>query len=135
MGIFDKLKFWKKEDEFDFDKLAGDTSTGLPDESKPMQDDLGLGKSSLDKEPEMPGMPKTEPSTSPFDQPKTEPVTPQPTQPTGDVQSYQLPNRDLELINSKLDTIKAILMSLDQRTANLEKVAGVEQEREKKRLW
>jgi len=133
MGVFDKIKFWKKEDEFDFDKLAGESSSSLPDESRPMQDDLGLGESELSKEPEMPGMPKTEPSASPFDQPKPEPAQQQ--APTGNVQDYSLPNRELELINSKLDTIKAILRSLDQRTANLEKVAGVEQEKEKNRLW
>ena len=39
--------------------------------------------------------------------------------------------RDLELINSKLDTLKAILGSMDQRIANLEKAAGVE----KKSQW
>ncbi|MBU1111164.1 MAG: hypothetical protein ABIG93_02085 [archaeon] len=131
MGVFDKLKFWKKEDEFDFDKLAGEESSNMPDESRPMQDDLGLGQSALSGEPEMSGMPKNEPRTSPFDQPKPE----QPQTPRGNVQDYSLPNRELELISSKLDTIKAILRSLDQRTANLEKVAGVEQEKEKNRLW
>ena len=42
--------------------------------------------------------------------------------------------RDLELISSKLDTIKAMLASLDQRTANLERAAGVQQQR-RERLW
>ena len=42
--------------------------------------------------------------------------------------------KDLELISSKLDTIKAMLASLDQRTANLERAAGVEQQR-RERLW
>lgn len=44
----------------------------------------------------------------------------------------QISPRDIELLNSKLDTLKAILNSMDQRIANLEKAAGVEQ---KKTLW
>lgn len=40
--------------------------------------------------------------------------------------------RDIELISSKLDTIKAILNSMDQRIASLEKAAGIEQ---KKMPW
>lgn len=37
--------------------------------------------------------------------------------------------RDMELLNSKLDTIRAMLGSLEQRMANLEKVLGAEQKR------
>lgn len=44
----------------------------------------------------------------------------------------QISSRDIELLNSKLDTLKAILNSMDQRIANLEKAAGVEQ---KKMPW
>ncbi len=40
--------------------------------------------------------------------------------------------RELELINSKLDTLKAILQSFEQRLANLERAAGVEK---RERLW
>ncbi len=40
--------------------------------------------------------------------------------PTSFPQSVE-PNKDMELINSKLDTIKAVLSSMDQRLANIEK--------------
>ncbi|MFH1682415.1 MAG: hypothetical protein ABIA37_01330 [Candidatus Woesearchaeota archaeon] len=40
--------------------------------------------------------------------------------------------RELELINSKLDMLKSILNSIDQRIANLERAAGVPQ---KKMPW
>lgn len=43
-----------------------------------------------------------------------------------------LSSRDIDLLNSKLDTIKALLNSLDQRLASLERIAGVEQ---KKMPW
>src|SRR3989344_5870234 len=41
-------------------------------------------------------------------------------------QQQSLDKREMELINSKLETIKAILNSMDQRLSNLEKAAGVE---------
>ena len=45
-------------------------------------------------------------------------------------------SRDLELLNSKLDTVKALLASLDQRLANLERAAGVQPSRQQQqRLW
>ena len=52
-----------------------------------------------------------------------------------DLQASQqqfLDKREMELINSKLETIKAILNSMDQRLSNLEKAAGVEP---KQKLW
>ncbi|MBR9683388.1 hypothetical protein GOV03_02510 [Candidatus Woesearchaeota archaeon] len=96
-------KIFGKKDELGLDE------TPLPDESS-----LDLGGEPTNPElpahltepaPEMPGAPRT-PGT--------------------------ISSRDLELINSKLDTIKAILGSVDQRIANLEKIAGVEQ---KKMPW
>jgi hypothetical protein len=43
-------------------------------------------------------------------------------------------SKDIELINSKLDTLKAILTSMDQRLSNLERNSGNEQQ-QKQRLW
>jgi len=42
-------------------------------------------------------------------------------------------SKDIELINSKLDTLKAILTSMDQRLSNVERNTGNEQQ--KQRLW
>jgi len=37
-------------------------------------------------------------------------------------------SREMDLIISKLDTIRALLASMEQRLANLEKIAGQEEE-------
>lgn len=41
-------------------------------------------------------------------------------------------SRDLELINSKLDTLKAMLAAVEQRLANLEQAMAAEK---KQKLW
>lgn len=140
MGVLDKVMFWKKNDDFDFDKL---TDTKF-DDSKPLQDGLSSDQSSSD--PFGTQNNQTDPISS-LSQQQTPPTqqssfqqnnqfqnNQQPQQHNPDF-NYQLPNRELELISSKLDTIKAILMSLDQRTSNLEKVAGVDKKKEEHNLW
>ena len=118
MGMFSKLKFWKKEDDFDFDSLA----------SKEMAKDF----------PPIGTPPPVTSERSPFDEldRRSDPFSSQPEeispslvpQATRDLGS----KRDMELMNSKLDTIKALLQSLDQRLANLEKGPGSQ---DRKRLW
>tara|TARA_Y100000310_G_C20238641_1_gene603556 strand:+ start:101 stop:523 length:423 start_codon:yes stop_codon:yes gene_type:complete len=140
MGIMDKVKFWKKNDEFDFDKIAGkEMNSGVPG----LHEDLGLGQDQLGLD----NKPLEMNETSPFadlDQktnPRADPLTPAPPNenPTPEKPKLNLSStpgsgkRDLELINSKLDTIKALLASLDQRVANLEKAAGSPSKPEK--LW
>jgi len=123
MGLFGKLAFWKKDD-LDFDRLAQkDLDLGMGKGGAPIQDDLGLeekspfGDKSTDfEQPSSPFTPRT-PAASPLYQ----------------TQTARTPDRDLELISSKLDTVKAILTSMDQRIANLERAAGVEKNKE--RLW
>ena len=133
MGFLDKIKFWKKEDDFgDFDNKIDQHMEKSDDLFK--GDDLGL-----DQKP--PGLGEK----SPFDQPtETHPDllagTP-PEQPAAfqAQQQMQAPSgtdtgkRDLELLSSKLDTIKAILNSMDQRIANIERSAGTVKKEEK--LW
>lgn len=133
MGILNKLMFWKKEDEFDFDETA-EKELDFPKE----EDEFNLDQqpSELDE-----GFPAEEhPSAPPFSEPQV------PGRSRGQRDSLSQPSsayahrepvagtrdRDLELIQSKLDTLKAILTSLDQRMANLERAAGVEK---KERLW
>jgi hypothetical protein len=125
MGIFDKFAFWKKkEDDFDIDSLAS-KEMGLP------HDELGL-----DQQP--PGLDEK----SPFDEPIPKEASPyrqqqQYQQPAAPANKYQAPNdelKDIELLSSKLDTIKALLNSLDQRLANVERSMVTEQ-KQKQRLW
>ena len=127
MGIVDKLMFWKKDDELDFDKIAdqeinrGD-NLGTPDPTMDLdqqqKDSLGLNEKTLFED--------TIPPTDTLTRPTT--LTAQTATATENVEVTQ----HLELINSKLDTVKVILNSLDQRLANLEKNSGVEK---KERLW
>ena len=122
MGFLDKVKFWKKKDDFDFDDAVSKQSA-LP------ADDLGLNQPT--------GLEETSPFaqdaqqaglSTPTMQTPTPPLEVEPTKstPTGS------PLRDVDLLNSKLDTIKALLTSLDQRTANIERNLGQEQ---KQKLW
>ena len=130
MGIFDKLAFWKKDKELDFDRLAEkELNRGVGADGMPLQDDFGLEEKSPF------GEKATEfgKGTDPFSSSEKSGLrlgsqtgaAPAPPYPEG--------ARDLELISSKLDTIKALLNSLDQRVANLERNA-LEKKKEPK-LW
>jgi len=128
MSVFSKLAFWKKKDDLDFDNLAQkDLNLGLGEGGAPIQDNLGLGEKSPFGEPHQDLSHQQDPFAP--QQPQTAlPTKPTPTPPSGLGEG-----RDLELISSKLDTVKAILTSMDQRIANLEKAAGVDKSKE--RLW
>ncbi|HLC97443.1 MAG TPA: hypothetical protein VJC21_01520 [Candidatus Nanoarchaeia archaeon] len=114
MSLFDKFKFWKKEDEFD--KMA---EKELRTESAFPRDDLGLHeKSPFGEEPSAFGTPEM--------------AVPPSLAPAPGAAGSGEHDRELELINSKLDTIKALISALDQRLASLERSLSKE---EKPRLW
>ncbi|MBT6774481.1 hypothetical protein HOA91_03855 [Candidatus Woesearchaeota archaeon] len=126
MGFLDKVMFWKKENDFDtaFDSKLDQHIEKSDDIFK--GDDLGLEQSP-------PGLGEK----SPFDQPTT-PTETTPEQPAAFQAQQQMQppatgKRDLELLSSKLDTIKAILNSMDQRIANIERSTGTVKKEEK--LW
>ena len=124
MGILNKILFWRHDDELDFDKLAEQQLAKSP------KDDLGLEP--MPDFEEKPLFPEQEPAKptmlrgSPYKQTTFQQQAAFP--------SSESIEKDLELISSKLDTIKAMLSSLDQRAANLERAAGVEPQR-RERLW
>ncbi|MEK6863148.1 MAG: hypothetical protein AABW53_00410 [Nanoarchaeota archaeon] len=124
MGILNKLLFWRRDDEFDFDQMADEQL------KKGLEDNLGLEPlPDFEEKPLFPGQEpaRTAAKGSPYQQTAFQ-------QQAAFPPSTENVERDLELISSKLDTIKAMLASLDQRTANLERAAGVEQQR-RERLW
>ncbi|MBS3166421.1 hypothetical protein J4444_04830 [Candidatus Woesearchaeota archaeon] len=132
MSVFDKLKFWKKED-LDFDRMADKEMTGMPmdDNLGFEQDNLGLEeKSPFPEEPNMgqSAFPLREKAPS-FQQQSTYREV-QPTQ-SSQAQSTPSASKELELINSKLDTLKAMLSSMDQRMEHIERSSG----EKKERLW
>lgn len=122
MSLLGKLKFWHKEDDLDFDSLADKEMGKMPT-------DFGTDHASSGTEEKsfFPQEPEAEPLSSPSFQPSPSRSS------SSSFTSPQSANRDLELINSKLDTLKAILNSMDQRLAHVEQTSGVEKKNQ--RLW
>ncbi len=102
MGFLDKIAFWKKGDaEF----MPGtEQNLALPDFDKSLEPGW---QSPLPPPPPAAFAP---PSFSNFNSPQMN------SPPMSD-------RRDMELIEAKLDTIKSLLDNLNQRMANLEKMA------------
>jgi hypothetical protein len=110
MGFFNKMLFWKRRDEMDFDDLADkETRMARPKDDMDFSGNLGMDEKSP--------FPEDNSSNFKLDLPKM---------------AAPLHDKDLELISSKLDTIKAMLASVEQRLANVEQSLGSEK---KQRLW
>lgn len=133
MGLLGKLAFWKRKDEFDFDDLAEKEMKGA---TTPFPEEFGFDQkqAGLDEKPFFPEEGIEEPK-SPFTQPRFQEtnVSSRPQVRIPAPSSSPQRNIDLELINSKLDTLKAMLSSLDQRMSHLEQ-SGTTPEK-KQRLW
>jgi hypothetical protein len=142
MGVLDKLAFWKKKEDLglgnDFGADLGAAPTG-PDLGMPQQPgmarDLGLPSRDLGM-PEDTGFgaaqPRAQPPAqppgqfSPMQQPFGAPMQPQ--QPTqADYKSDKF-----EVVSAKLDSIRYTLESINQRLANLERIAHGEHEGKKR---
>jgi len=137
MSILGKLAFWKKEDDFNFDDIAS------KDMSQDMfkGDDLGLKEQPLTQEKDPFAMPTEEQSPSASPPPEEtsgiQQLQEQNNQNRQSIQNQQqattgVSARDVDLLSSKLDTIKALLNSMDQRMAHLERSSGIQK---KEKLW
>lgn len=115
------------------DKLLGrknDLGLEKPSYTPLGTDELGLGEFKTDDFTTTPPGPEDMgPTLSPFRNPQfmQQPQFQQPAQ-----QMQQPASRDVELILSRLDTIRSLLTNLDLRIARLERAAGVD-EKENKR--
>ncbi len=122
MSIFGKLKFWKRDDD-----LSLGNELAMPKSAFP-QDELGLQSPGL---PQAPQMPLSEPRMESFQEPQrssySHPYAQQ-------QQQYYGSNRDLDLVVAKLDALRATLENINQRLANLERVAYGEEDN-KRRGW
>jgi len=124
MGIFN---FWKKKDDFGIsdnfdptkDPMGNDPSTNLS------KDRLGLGQDNLGLDQTKDPSFDNNTSTS-FDTPKKDMSFTQERQ-------DQTDNKDIELISSKLDTIKAEIDSMNQRLKSIER--GMDNDEKKKPVW
>ena len=146
MGILDKIMFWKKDDEFkdvglgDKDNLAfGDNfGAGLQTPNtlgSQFGSQQGFGQGSYGQEPnqgynrypQSPAFSNPQPSMPSFG-----PQFPQPRyeNPRDDINS-----KNLEIISSKLDALRASIESLNQRLANLEAIARGEEPGSRRRYY
>jgi hypothetical protein len=123
MGIFDKLKFWKKDDLGDLGLSTPPGMQGADLGGMPGDSTLGLGGTpGLGKAPDL-GMPaEPEPveirgGLPPEPEPHARQAQysyPQPA-PSGDMLS-----KDMEVISSKLDALRATLDSINTRLSAME---------------
>ena len=142
MGVFSKLAFWKKKDDFDLGKDFGadlglgpmDNNFGM-DNGMPQQNNMGLGQNMNLGMQEDIGFGNSGRNNRSA-QPPGQPVPIQ--QPFGGIQQQQMADssRDkFEVVSAKLDSIRYTLESINQRIANLERIAYGEQDQQPKRRW
>ena len=133
MGVFDKLAFWK-HDDLDTPKPDFGKDLGLGSDPGLTKHDDFADKGFAPKDDFTPTGGETAP-TSPFDQPfpATRPSPAVPRQ-TGQAYSQQAQDpmaelkREIDLISSKIDTIRALIDAMNQRIVNIEHIARQEQE-------
>ena len=125
MAFFDKLAFWKKKDDLDDlgKDLGLDKDMGLDFTSTGPSPDLGMGleqtpQQPLQKYPSFQQQPNFQ--AQPVFQPQ--PMLQQPSY------SSDMASKNLEVISSKLDALRATMESINQRLANIEAIARGEQE-------
>jgi hypothetical protein len=149
MGFFDKIMFWKKK-ELDFPEVGANENFGSGSGFKEFGISEGLG-SRGDSTAGLGGTSDlnigNEPSTFPqqpnFPQNIVPPQgTPPPSQPSFQQQGFGQQNdqsytisKELEILSSKLDALRAGIESINQRLANLERIASGEQEEHKRYRW
>lgn len=127
MGIFGRL-FRRKQDDLG---LKDDLGLDSPSYKPISSDELGLPE--LEKRSSLPEMPEDD-----FSESEASPLHGYRPQPMSRIQPSAMPQlqaRDVELILSKLDTIRSVLTNLDIRLSNLEMVAGINEKEKKKYQW
>jgi|SRR3989344_1307050 len=134
MAFFDKLAFWKKKDDLgDLGKDLGmDKDLGLGMDTGPSPD-LGMG---LEPQQQQPFQKYPSFQQNNFSQPgfQVQPAFQAPQQPSYQGDSY-IASKNLEVISSKLDALRATMESINQRLANIEAIARGEQEDTRRRRY
>ncbi|MBI2657369.1 hypothetical protein HYX08_01595 [Candidatus Woesearchaeota archaeon] len=131
MAFFGKLAFWKKKD--DLDDLGKDLGLGKDfDFSTGPSPDLGMGIEAPGQQP-MQKYPSFQQQPGFQSQPAYQP---QPSlQPSYNSNDNYIASKNLEVISSKLDALRATMESINQRLANIEAIARGEQEDNKRRRY
>jgi hypothetical protein len=125
MSFLDKVKFWKKKDDFsdldlgkDFDLGSDDLGKSPIDSSKSFSDSFNdQDNQPIQQEQSQYSAPSAPESFSQISDARPPDIQ--------SVPSYQPPqtSQDLQLVSAKLDAIKAYLDTINQRLANLENMA------------
>ena len=158
MGVFSKLAFWKKKDDFSDLGLGKDFDLGKDDFGM-KGGDMGMGKGTdlgagFGDSPDTLGMSDFDNKKSQdfsldaqrtpgagmqqgFQQQAAQQQYPQPqyqyAQPNA-MQQDTLTSKNIEILSYKIDTLRVSLESINQRLANIERIAsGQEEEPAKKR--
>lgn len=131
MGFFGKLAFWKHEGDSlpDLPGFGGnESSTDLTAQpiGAAQNDQTGLGEFKMPEAPTPPFEQEQNP-----DYPNITPPagTPPPQQNFQQTASTDVASKNLEIISSKLDYLKASLENINQRLANLEAATRGEEQR------
>lgn len=151
LGLFSKLKFWKKEPEFDFNSNMPNANAfgqgyGMN------QDNTGLGadmQNPLGRAPgfgpdPFPSGQENFPQQQGYDSPSAfQQLNEQ--HPLGQGQAFsQQPSygqpvlpiqKDIEIISAKIDALRAAVESMNQRIINIESIAKQEQEKQYRARW
>lgn len=133
MGILGKIMFWKKKD--DFSDLGLDQKRPFGNDALAFGSDFSMG-SALGQ----PGMGQSQGFSQ---QPSPSMGFPQPAYPQPSYPGYQpryepqqdMTSKNLEIISSKLDVLRASIESLNQRLANLEAIARGDEERPRRKYY
>ena len=125
MAFFSKLAFWKKKDNLDDlgKDLGLDKELGLDMGAGPSPD-LGMGLDATQTQQPYQKYPSFQPQQSLQQKSFQAPAFQQPSMSND---SY-IASKNLEVISSKLDALRASLESINQRLANIEAFARGEQE-------
>tara|TARA_Y100000310_G_C20613316_1_gene779191 strand:+ start:677 stop:1102 length:426 start_codon:yes stop_codon:yes gene_type:complete len=140
----DKLMFWKKKDDFSDLGLGNKDPLGKNPLGKNLafgddfglggQQPTGLGPTGVDQLSTGMQSPQAPPQQS-YPQPSFQPQQPQFQQPRYENPQQDMTAKNIELISSKLDALRASVESVNQRLANLEAVARGEEDHRRKRYY
>ena len=160
MGIFGKLTFWKKKE--DLDDFGKEFSKEMPLGGDFTPNSQSFGDSwnaPLDQQPFNPSAPpsfgqnsfgqssfgQSSPAQSPFGAQPSQPSSQQSfSSPSFSQPSYSpsppsgpdyINSKSLEVISSKLDALRAAIDSMNARLANIERIAGQEEEQHRRRYY
>jgi len=143
MGILDKVMFWKKKDEFSDVGLGGKDNLafgddfgqgGFPGQNAAPGTGLGsdVGGKSFGSYSQQYPQPQGFPQQQSFSQ---QPSFSQPYPQPGFNPQQEMESKNLEIISSKLDALRASIESLNQRLANLEAIARGDEESSRRRRY